>query len=301
MTTAQGNSWVGVKWEICRESSFAKQKFIVVFFSVQQTVKHSKVNNCCDKLCASCTSLHLLDMNGLRWVILACGISSQTSWFTRHSWTMVSGGGSVTSSGNQWGSLQMLNRVQDGEYAGHGRVWTAFDLGKAFVRQIEKGKALCRNPVEPCSTPLPIQNGTSIQSSGAQCKNAWNDYAWSLWISGRHAVLVFLQQFLWIISPIDIPGECAIPLTLWFLEVAHSADGSRWFQSLVGDVSTTELLFVAHRSLWCHLQSSCWFAAYPLPFLCRRWWGPSKLFFVGMCFCNIKLACDYRRSDAWFN
>ena len=41
---------------------------------------------------------------------------------------------------------------------------------------------------------------------------------------------------------------------------------------------------VAHWNIWCHLPSSSWFAAYPLSFLCRRWWGPSKSFFVGMKF-----------------
>ena len=64
----------------------------------------------------------------------------------------------------------MLDRVQGGEHAGQRSVWTAFDLGKYCVRQIEKGRALYRNPVEPCSTPLPIQDAASILSSGTQCK-----------------------------------------------------------------------------------------------------------------------------------
>ena len=82
-----------VKSAICRESSFAKQKFIEAFCSVQQAVKCSKVNNGCDIPCASCTTLHLRGRNGLRWVIHACEMSSQTSWITRHNCTMVSGGG----------------------------------------------------------------------------------------------------------------------------------------------------------------------------------------------------------------
>ena len=65
----------------------------------------------------------------------------------------------------------MLDGVPDGEYAGHSSVWNAFDLGKSCVRPIEKGKALYRNPMEPCSTLLPIQGGVSIRSSGTQCKS----------------------------------------------------------------------------------------------------------------------------------
>ena len=41
-------------------------------------------------------------------------------------------------------------------------------------------------------------------------------------------------------------------------------DGLRWSQYLLGDVSTTELLCVAHWNTLRHLQSSSWFAAYPL-------------------------------------
>ena len=48
--TAQTNCLVWVKLATCRESSIAKQKFIVAFCSVQQTVKCSKVNDGCDKL-----------------------------------------------------------------------------------------------------------------------------------------------------------------------------------------------------------------------------------------------------------
>ena len=58
--------------------------------------------------------------------------------------------------------------LSDCEFAGQGSVWTAFDLRKSCVRQIEEGKALHHNPTEPCSTPLPIQDGASTQSSGTQ-------------------------------------------------------------------------------------------------------------------------------------
>ena len=68
-------------------------------------------------------------------------------------------------------SLADAQWVPDSEYAGQGSVWTAFDLGKSCVRQIETGKALYRNPVEPCSTPLPIQDGALIRSSGTPRKS----------------------------------------------------------------------------------------------------------------------------------
>ena len=53
----------------------------------------ANVNNGCDKPCASYLTLHLSDLNRLRWVILACGISSET-WITKPNCTMVPGGGS---------------------------------------------------------------------------------------------------------------------------------------------------------------------------------------------------------------
>ena len=98
-------------------------------------------------------------------------------------------------------------------------------------------------------------------------------------IFGRYDVLVFLQQFLWMasIDPIGVWGEYANLMMVWFLDVAHCVDGSRWSQSLLGNVLTTEFLWGAHA--WRHPQSSGWFAAYPLSSLCRRWWYPSELFF----------------------
>ena len=53
----------------------------------------------------------------------------------------------------------MLDRVQGGEYADQSEVWTTFDLGKSCKKQIEKGRVQHRNPVEPCSTPLPVLDG----------------------------------------------------------------------------------------------------------------------------------------------
>ena len=64
--TAQRNYLVWVKSAICCESSFVKQKLIAAFCCVQQTGKCNRVNNGCDKPCASCTTRHLRSMNGLR-------------------------------------------------------------------------------------------------------------------------------------------------------------------------------------------------------------------------------------------
>ena len=112
-----------------RESSIVKQKFIVAFWSVQQTVKCSNVNT---KLCAPCTILHLRDMNGLRWIILAGGCHSKPIGLpARHNCTMV---------------LEVPDEVPDGEYAGQSSVWTAFELGNTCVRQIEDGTALDHSP-----------------------------------------------------------------------------------------------------------------------------------------------------------
>ena len=64
------------------------------------------------------------------------------------------------------------------------------------------------------------------------------------------------------------------------LKLNHvNKSGPRWSQSVVGDVSTPELLCAAHWNVWRHLLSR-WFAAYPLTFFCRRWWAPNKLFFA---------------------
>ena len=83
-----------VETAICRESLFAKQKFIVAFCSVRQTVKCSTVNNGCTKPCALCTTLDLCGMGGIRWVIFDCVMSSQTSRITTHNRTTLWGGGS---------------------------------------------------------------------------------------------------------------------------------------------------------------------------------------------------------------
>ena len=60
--TVQRNYLIWVESAICRESSCAKQKFIVSFCSVQQTVKCSKVNNGCDKPCVSYNIRHVRGM-----------------------------------------------------------------------------------------------------------------------------------------------------------------------------------------------------------------------------------------------
>ena len=100
---------------------------------------------------------------------------------------------------------------------------------------------------------------------------------WALWRPG------FLPQFLWVVSTdlIVVWRDYTNPLTVWFLEVAHYVDDSKWSKSLVGVVSTTWLWCVAHWNVWRHLQFQSRFAAYPLSFLCRRRGGPGKSFFVG--------------------
>ena len=87
----------------------------------------------------------------------------------------------------------MFDRVEDGEYAGQGSVWTVFYPRTSCVRQIEEEKALCPNPMESCSTPLPFQDGASIRSSGMPCYSPemiTND----LWIFGRVDTLFFRNR-----------------------------------------------------------------------------------------------------------
>ena len=48
--------------------------------------------------------------------------------------------GHATLCGKQWGPSPMLDDIPASEYAGQGSVWwTALDLWKSCVRQIEKG------------------------------------------------------------------------------------------------------------------------------------------------------------------
>ena len=87
----------------------------------------------------------------------ACGMSSQTSWITRHNCTLVSGGGSRGLIGQ---SVRYLTDARLG--TGRWLRWpggTAFHLRKSCVRQIEKGKVLYRHPVEPCGTPWLFRMG----------------------------------------------------------------------------------------------------------------------------------------------
>ena len=139
--------------------------------------------------------------------------------------------GHLTLSGNQWGLSPMLDGIPDDEYAGQGSVWTAFDLRKSCVRQIEKGKALYRNLVEPCSTPLAIQDMASICT--VSCLRFLR---MSVWILRRYEVQGFWQYFLWMVStdPIVVWDKYANSLSAWLFEVAHYVGGSRWSQSLVG-------------------------------------------------------------------
>ena len=179
--------------------------------------------------------------------------------------------GHVTLSGNQWGPLPMLDGVPDSEYLARAVYGLYLILDSPVWGRLRQEGAIS----------LPggaLQHATAYSGWGFDAvvgnavQIAWDDYAWSLWIFCRYGVLVFLQQFLWMVS-IDTLGDrgwYADPLTTWFLGVAHYVDGSRWSQSLLGDVWTTELLCGAHWNVWLHLQSSSWFAAYPFPSLCRR-------------------------------
>ena len=88
--------------------------------------------------------------------------------------------GHVTLSGSQWGPLLMLDGVQDGECAGQGSVWTAYDLGKSCVRQTKKGKALYRHPMEPCSTPLSVEDGAGYSHWACSVNGLRDDYTWSV-------------------------------------------------------------------------------------------------------------------------
>ena len=109
LQTAQRSCSVWVKWAIARESSFVTQKFIVAFYSVQQTVKCIKVNDGCDKPCAPCTTRYPRGINGLSWLIRACGISSQSSWITRHNCALVSGSRELI-----WQSVRFLTEARWG-------------------------------------------------------------------------------------------------------------------------------------------------------------------------------------------
>ena len=198
--------------------------------------------------------------------------------------------------------------AQDCEYDGQASVWIKFDLDKSCVWQIEKRKALYCHPVEPCSTPLNIQDGASFgrRKSGV-------NYLW--WL---RVVLVY-DLALWrpavsttvLVDGLHWSHRCLRRICHSFdgmvLEVAQYVDGSMWSWSLVGDASTTESLCVAHWQeyywrMWLKnvikrlrpLHSSMWLVAYPSSFLCQ--------FFVGMkCLCNVQLTRDQRRSEARFD
>ena len=171
--------------------------------------------------------------------------------------------GHVTLSDNQWGTAPMFHGVQDVVYAGQGNVWSAFFRMKSLVRQAYEGKAslqvwhdlalehivhvtldveyailssiagtstkAARHPVEPCSTPLPIQDGASIRAWGTQCKLRGP--------CGYSDVMTSRCFWGWSPSmPIVVWSEHANPVVVWFLEVAHYVDASRCSQYLTGDV-----------------------------------------------------------------
>ena len=161
---------------MCCESSFAKQKFIMTFCSVQRTAKCSKVNHGCDKPCVLCTTRHLRGMNVLRWVILACGMSSQISWITRHNCTLVSAGGSRDLI--IWQSLRSLadaRRVTGRWVRWPGQCMDCIWSQKSCVSLVARR---CLFRMGPRYAML----------------IAWDDYAWSVWIFGRYDVLAFCNS-----------------------------------------------------------------------------------------------------------
>ena len=185
------------------------------------------------------------------WVIIACGMSSQTSWITRHNCTMVCGGGPRDLI---WQSVRSLVHARWG--TGRWVCWPGH-----CMHCIWSSDVLCESHWERKGA-VPSPSG-ALQHVGAYSE--WGlgnaaDYIWSVWVFGNYDVLVFLQQFLWMAST-DPTTDAGLR------RICQSCDGVvpggrpsngcfRWSQSLLGDVSTTELLFVAHWNVWRHLQSS---------------------------------------------
>ena len=166
-------------------------------------------------------------MNWLRWGILVCKMLSQTSWITRHNCIWFREVFEALYD-NQWGSSPMLDRVQDGEYAGQGSVWTAIDLRKSRVRQIGEEKAMHHHPMELAAHRCLFRVGPRY----GRWAGSVNRLRWLRKVCVNIRALLcpgFPQQFLWKVStdPIDVWGECANSLTGWFLEVATLRG---WFQ-----------------------------------------------------------------------
>ena len=106
------------------------------------------------------------------------------------------------------------------------------------------------NPVEPCSTLMLIPEGASIRWSGTRSVNRLKWLCMfivdirALWRPGVSA-LALVDGLHW-------SRRCLRRICQSFdgVELAHYVDGSRWSQSLVYDVSTTELLFVVDWNIW---------------------------------------------------
>ena len=127
----------------------------------------------------------------------------------------------------------MLDGVQDDVCAGQGSVWTAFDLRKSCVRQIEEQRCCTITQSSIAARRYLFRVGPRYGRRACSV----NHLRWlrMVWVDIR--VLLrpgFPQQFLWIVStdPIDIWGEYDTSLAVQFLEVAHYVDGSRWLQFL---------------------------------------------------------------------
>ena len=183
-------------------------------------------------------------MGGMRWVILASGVSGLPDiiapWFLEVDYVKVYG--------NQWGPSLMLYGVPDGEYAGQGSAWTAFDVGKCCVRQIEK-QMYCT------VTRWSLAAHRCLFSMGTRTRGV-SRLRWVRIVCVDVRTFwrpCFCKSYFGLSSLIIcIWGEYANPFTARFREEAHYVDGFKWPKSLVGDVSTRELC-MAHWNVWRHL------------------------------------------------
>ena len=126
-----------VESAICRDHHLLNKS---LFWYFALCFKCSNVSDSWDKPCASCTTLHLRDMNGIELVIITCRMPSQTSWITRHNCSSVCGDRSLI-----WRSVRSRADIRWGTgrwVCWQGNIWTTFDLLKSFVGQIEKRNAL---------------------------------------------------------------------------------------------------------------------------------------------------------------
>ena len=155
-------------------------------------------------------------MHGLRWVILAYRMSSQTSWRTiptRHNCTMVSGGGSRDLI---WQSVTPLaDRKQDGEYACQGNVWTAFDLGNLVWDRLRKKRRCTKTQWSLAARRCLFSWGLDTVV-GHAVLIAWNGYPWFVWISWRYLnhIIVLCGTLNCLARFAVLKLRCSIPTAL---------------------------------------------------------------------------------------